>query len=199
MIKAIRDRIIYQDPAEDTTAYARDKSIYLQKRQSQVSEAKGLIPSPAGPPGKTFGSHLPLAPETQEGEKPKKIKKRSKGVWYVPWYEDMDDMSPAMLDNVILQSKPSVLQSLEDPKIVWNPDTDKGQKSRANFTSYMKGYGVALWREEKMNEDGHAPSLPFSSSCGKPNPKQKKNTPTSGGVKGGSIGGPAYSANILGS
>jgi hypothetical protein len=130
------------------------------------------IPSSSGPPTVSYGRHVPtVADDLFANEKPKKKKKRQKGVWYVPWYENIDELSPQQKDKIALDSQEDVLRSLSSPGFIWDPNTKKGKKSREQFTYYMTNLTAAMWKERKMEEDE---AFYSSISCKLSNPRQKK-------------------------
>lgn len=165
---------------------------------------EGLIPSTSGPPPHLYGQHLPLSEEPEE-KKPEK--KKIKGVWYVPWHDEEDELSPLQLETRALAEMDTVLKSLNSsPSIVWDTTKKKGMQSRENFGRYMQLVGVAMWRQAKAVEDdclfpgGSSGSATSKAMTGL---TQKRTPLTSigagrGAARKGSIGGPSNSANQLG-
>ncbi len=205
MIAKIRDRLIYLDPADVDTQFQLERRRIQQHEFDQRVRTHGLIPSISGPPPHLYGQHLPTAPDPED-EDPKK--KKEKGVWYVPWYEDEDSINPNALDTLALSSMDEVLQSLSRPNIIWDIQKPKGKKSREHFSVYMQMVGVAMWREKKSTEDdtlfgNHVPTSKAMSGLtnrGRHPPVGSMHTETGGRLRGdgNSIGGPRNSANVLG-
>jgi hypothetical protein len=225
-IQKIRDRLIYADPNETTNQYQLERSRIQQEEWAEGIRSLGLIPTTSGPPARIYGQHLQSG-DAEEGpgepEEEKKKKKKEKGVWYVPWYEDEDDLSPMDLDPLALRSMEEVLQSITTPGLIWDVELPKGKKSRDNFSNFMLLVGISMWREKKHSEDdtlfGGFSSKSFSGTehgvnkprgsgrpRGRPRGSTTKNKGVSMGVSGTgrgrgggeSIGGPPNSANLLG-
>lgn len=206
MIGRIRDRIIYSDPSQYSNAADVERRRVQEDQFRERVQMEGLIPSTSGPPPRLFGQHLPLAEEPEE-KKPEK--KKISGVWYVPWYDEEDELTPLQLETRALSEMDAVLKSLNSsPSIVWDTAKQKGMQSRDNFARYMQLVGVAMWRQAKSVEDDCL--FPGGSSGGSTSKAMtgltQKRTPLSsvgaargrGSARGGSTGGPSNSANQLG-
>lgn len=210
--------MIYADPSQQTTQYEVERRRIQQRGHDEAVRDRGLIPSTSGPPPQIFGQHLPTQPEEDRAEKKKK--KKEKGVWYPPWYDEEDGEGGELgeedghedsaymsrHDLTAITYMDEALRSLSDPTIMWDTETKKGAKSRANFEEYMLAVGVGLWRQCKENEDETflqgkaARAVSGRGARGRGNGKRAANTGRGGGESsnGVSIGGPANSANSLG-
>jgi hypothetical protein len=199
MINAIRSRIIYADPGDGIARYAIEKRKAEQKEFEEKIKSRGLIPSTSGPPANIFGQHLPTMADPADEPKSTKLKKQ-KGVWYVPWYEDKDTISPASIDTIALATLSAALQDLTKPELKWDINTPKGLKSRANFAEYMQRVAVAMWRAKKINEnDDLLPSRAISAGVsGREKISGRGLARGAGGRGGEGVGGPPNSANLLG-
>lgn len=170
--------------------------------------AKGLIPGPSGDPRRIFGQHLTTTPLDldSDGEEiePTPPRKRQKGVWYAPWYEEEKKMSKEEKERAALHSYNLVISQLTDPKYVWDVRKKSGRKSRDNFSEYMLTLGVGVWQSRKMAEDeGDIFGVPMNSR------RDARGAGSGGGVgenpefsnlnimPGGVIPPPATSANSL--
>lgn len=181
-------------------SYEIERKRAQDKQFQEKAKSHGLIPSTSGPPANIFGQHLPTMDEPEE-ERGKK--KKEKGVWYVPWYEDEDEMNSENIDSMALATMDSVLRDISAKGIVWEIDSPKGKKSRANWTEYMQLVGVAMWRVKKSVEDedplfsegkGGGVSKMSSGASSKHQVPERG----AGAPDGSTIGGPANSANVLG-
>lgn len=201
MISAIRNRLIYADPSDGGTKFEAERRRIQQKNFEERVKKQGLIPSGSGPPANIFGQHLPTIPDEFD-EEPKK--KKEKGVWYVPWYEDEDRITKESMDTIVLSSMDTALQSLIKSGIVWDIDKPKGKKSRENFTRYMQLVGAAMWQEKKSSEDdcifgSVISSNRLTSRSTRHNiSREDIQSMERGGGGGSSIGGPGNSANVFG-
>lgn len=214
MISRIRDRIIYADPNESINrADVERRRVQMEVLDERIRNER-LIPSTSGPPPHLYGQHLPLATEEPEKDDSKK-KKREKGVWYVPWYEEEDELSPSDEEASALSTMEEVLNSINSPNLIWDLTKPKGVKSRENFAAFIQLLGVAMWRASKAEEDsglfGGGPLQSKAvSGIGIPSPANKSARDRGGSSRGGrggrgrsrgrggSIGGPPNSANVLG-
>ncbi|MBL4890191.1 MAG: hypothetical protein JKX97_09255 [Candidatus Lindowbacteria bacterium] len=149
MISAIRNRIIHNAPAAQTAEeLMRDRYEKRNQWEKQVEEAN-LIPASSGAPPKIYGQHLETVDEGEGGD----TKKREKGVWYVPWYDNEDTLDAESIYAIALTSMEEATASLGDPSYVWDVEKKAGVKSRENYSKYMRAVGVGMWQEKKMGED----------------------------------------------